>query len=196
VVVLSLLVCRPIAAIGPAAIVIHGGALQVPLVVHPPIGSFVFMWAAGNMYERQRAGLLPPGLEGRRYLDYDVFWGRFKPEELKPEAASQHGRLYRPTTDEPAAVVLTDPVMTSDDPSAMQAPPRPIPGQLKDFVSGRALTPSETAALVAAGVPMKYDEFPYFLVTLKPYDRDRGSSDGSEFYKCLLDVPLAAGLPR
>jgi hypothetical protein len=155
VVVLLLLVCRPIAAIGPAVIVIHGGALQVPLVVHPRIGSFVFMWAAGNMYERQRPGMLPPGLEGRRYLDYDVFWGRFKPEELKPEAASQHGRLYLPTTDEPAAVVLTDPVMTGDDPSAMQAPPRPIPGQLKDFVSGRALTPSETAALVAAGVPMK-----------------------------------------
>jgi len=26
----------------------------------------------------------------------------------------------------------------------------------------------------------KDDEFPYYLVTLKPYDRDRGSSDGSE----------------
>src|SRR5207244_3123181 len=27
----------------------------------------------------------------------------------------------------------------------------------------------------------KDDQFPYFLVTLKPYDRDSGSSDGSAF---------------
>jgi hypothetical protein len=155
VVVVLLLVSRHLLAIGPAFVVLHGGTLQDPVVVHPPIGSLVFMWAAGNMYEHQREGTIPTGLAGRRYLDYDVFWGRFKPEELKPEAASQHGRLYLPTADEAAAVVLTSPVMTGEDPSATQAPATPVPRQLKDFVSGRALTPSETAALAAAGVPMK-----------------------------------------
>ena len=69
VVVLWLLVSRPISAIGPAVIVLHGGALQAPVVVHPPIGSFVFMWAAGNIYEHQREGTLPPGLEGRCRYD-------------------------------------------------------------------------------------------------------------------------------
>ena len=155
VVVLLVLVSRHLFAIGPAFIVLHGGTLQAPIVINPSIGSLVFMWAAGNMYEHQHEGTLPPGLEGRRYLDYDVFWGRFKPDELKPEAASQHGRLYLATTDQAAAVVLTSPVMSGDDPRATQAPARPIPGQLKDFASGRALTSGETAALVAAGVPMK-----------------------------------------
>jgi predicted metalloprotease with PDZ domain len=45
------------------------------------------------------------------------------------------------------------------------------------------------------------DAFPYFLVTLKPYDRERGSSDGSEFtnafwlYVSRLDT-LADRLPQ
>jgi len=151
--ILVLVVSGSVAAIGPAAILLHGGGLQAPIVVHPPIGSFIFMWGGGTMYDHQSA-TIPSGLDGRRYLDYDVFWGRFAPEELKPEAASQHGRLYLPTANQPAAVVLTPPVMTSSDPSATRAPERPIPSELKDFVSGRVLTPGETAALVAAGVPM------------------------------------------
>ena len=48
--------------------------------------------------------------------------------------------------------------MTSPDPSETRAQATPIPSQLKDFVYGRVLTASETAALVAAGVPMKHDE--------------------------------------
>jgi hypothetical protein len=153
-VVLLLIVSRSLSAIGPAAIVIHGNGLQTPVVVHPAIGDFVFMWAGGNMYEGHREGALPPGLEGRSYLDYDVFWGRFTPEELKPEAASQHGRLYLPTKDQAAAVVLTSPDMDGG-PGATRAHARPIPVELKDFVSGRALTPSETGLLGAVGVPMK-----------------------------------------
>jgi hypothetical protein len=148
---------RAISAIGPAFVVVHGGALQTPIVIRPAIGSLMFMWAAGNFYETQRLEekTIPSGLQDRRYLDYDVYWGRFKPEELTPEAASQHGRLYLPTADHTAAVVITAPVMTSDDPGSCCATPRPIPSQLGAFVSGRPLTPAETAALVAAGVPMK-----------------------------------------
>lgn len=152
--ILLLIVSRSVTAIGPAAILLHGGGLQAPIVVRPQIGSFVFMWGGGTRYDNQSGATIPPGLDGRRYLNYDVFWGWFEPEELKPEAASQHGRLYLPTVNQPAAVVLTAPVMTSTDPSATRAPARPIPSQLKDFVSGRVLTPSETAVLVAAGVPM------------------------------------------
>ena len=155
VVVLVLLISQSMSAIGPAFVVLHGGALQSPIVLRPAIGSLMFMWAGGNWYEHQREMKIPSGLEGWRYLDYDVFWGRFTPEEiLKPEMASQHGRLYLPTTDQAAAVVLTSPDMDGG-PGATQAHARPIPGQLKDFVSGRALTPSETGSLVGAGVPMK-----------------------------------------
>jgi hypothetical protein len=152
---LSLLVSQSTSAIGPAFVVVHGDALPSPIVLRPAIGSLMFMWAGGNAYEHQRDMTIPSGLDGRRYLDYDVFWGRFTPEEiLKPEIASQHGRLYLQTTDQAAAVVLTSPAMDGG-PGATRAPARAIPGELKDFVSGRALTPNETAALVAAGVPMK-----------------------------------------
>jgi len=155
VVVLFLLVSRSLSAIGPAFVVVHGGALQNPIVLRPAIGSLMFQWSAGNFYEHQSEMKIPSGLEGRRYLDYDVFWGRFTPEEvLKPELASQHGRLYLPTKDQAAAVVLTSPDMDGG-PGATRAHARPIPVELKDFVSGRALTPGETGSLGAAGVPMK-----------------------------------------
>ena len=157
VVVLLLLVSRSLSAIGPAFVVVHGGALQNPIVLRPAIGSLMFMWQAGNFYEYVRPDnmTIPGGLQGRRYLEYDVYWGRFTPEELKPEAASQHGRLYLPTAGQAAVLVITHPVMTSDDPSATRAPATPIPSELGGFASGRALSTDEAAALAAAGVPMK-----------------------------------------
>jgi len=153
--VLVLLVSQSMSAIGPAFVVLHGGGLQNPIVLRPAIGNLMFMWAGGNFYERQREMKIPPGLEGRRYFDYDVFWGRFTPEEvLKPELASQHGRLYLPTKDQAAAVVLTSPVMTTADGRGTRAPAMPIPSRLGDFLSGRPLTRSETDELMAAGVPI------------------------------------------
>ncbi len=153
-VVLMLLVCQSVSAIGPAFVVLHGGSLQNPLVLRPAIGSLMFFWAGGNLYEQRREPSIPSGLDGRPYLDYDVFWGRFEVEELKPEAASQHGRLYLPTIGQAAAVVLTLPDMDGG-PGATRARARAIPVNLKDFASGRALTPSEAASLGAAGVPMR-----------------------------------------
>jgi len=155
--VLLLFGTRPTSAVGPAFIVIHGGALQTPVVIRPGEGRLMFMWQAGNAYELRRPEdmTIPGGLQGRRYLDYDVYWGTFTPEDLKPEAASQHGRLYLPTPDRPAAVVITHPGMTSDDPKATRADATPIPNELGGFASGRALTKDEASALAGAGVPMK-----------------------------------------
>jgi hypothetical protein len=152
--ILLLCVSKSMSAIGPAAIVFHGGGLQAPIVVRPQIGSFIFLWGGGTWYDNKSRATIPTGLDGRRYLDYHVFWGRFAAEELKPEAASQHGRLYLPAGEQPAAVVHTGPAMTSPDPSETRARATPIPSQLKDFVYGRVLTAGETAALVAAGVSM------------------------------------------
>jgi hypothetical protein len=152
--ILVLVVSGSMSAIGPAAILVHGGDLP-PIVVYPQTGTFHFMWAGGVPHYDTQRGAAPTGLDGRRYLDYDVFWGRFEPDELKPEAASQHGRLYLPTADRQAAVVLTNPNMTSHEPGATRAERTPIPSQLKDFAFGRAITASETAELVAAGIPMK-----------------------------------------
>ena len=85
VVVLVLLISQSMSAIGPAFVVLHGGALQSPIVLRPAIGSLMFMWAGGNWYEQQREMKIPTGLEGRRYLDYDVFWGRFTPAGPTPD---------------------------------------------------------------------------------------------------------------
>jgi hypothetical protein len=155
VIVLLLCVSRTLSAIGPAYIVVHGGELHAPLVLRPAIGALKFMWGGGTpYYDSQHEAPMPTGLDGRRYLNYDVYWGRFAPEELKPEEASQHGRLYLPTAHQPAAVLLTPPNMHNPEPGATRVKPVPIPTKITDFAFGRALTPSETAALVAAGVPM------------------------------------------
>lgn len=153
--ILLLCVSKSLSAIGPAAIVLHGGDLKSPLVTRPAIGSLHCLWAAGTPhYDRSKTDI-PAGLEGRRYLSYDVFWGRFESAELIPEAASQHGRLYPPTADRPAVVVLTLPAMNDPTPGATRAKATPIPSQLDGFAFGRALTPNETAELVAAGIPMQ-----------------------------------------
>jgi hypothetical protein len=156
VVVLLACISQSVSAVGPAWIVVHGGALQSPIVIRPTT-NFQFMWQAGGFYERVRPEdmRIPGSLQGRRYLDYDVYWGTFTPEELKPEASSQHGRLYLPTSDRAAAVVITHPGMTSDNPNATRADATPIPNELGGFASGRALSKDETSALAAAGVPMK-----------------------------------------
>lgn len=157
-VALSLLfVSQPTSAIGPAFIVIHGETIEAPVVIRPGIGRLMFLWQAGNFYEHRRPEdmTIPDGLEGRRYLDYDVYWGRFTPQELKPEAASQHGRVYLEAPDRAAAVVTTQPTMTSNDPNATRADATPVPKDLAGFASGRVLSKDEAAALVAAGVPMQ-----------------------------------------
>jgi hypothetical protein len=155
--VLLSFVTRPTSAISPTFIVVHGGGLQAPVVVRPGQGRLMFMWQAGNFYEHRRFEdmTIPGSLLGRRYLDYDVYWGKFTTEDLEPEAASQHGRLYLQTRDRAAAVVITHPGMTSDDPNATRADATPIPDDLGGFASGRALSQDEASALVEAGVPIQ-----------------------------------------
>lgn len=152
---LVFLASQSMSAIGPAYVALHGGTLRKPLVLRPAIGSLMFMWAGGNFYEHQQAKVPSGRLEGRQHLDYDVFWGQFTADELsKPEMASQHGRLYFPTKDQAAVVVLTAPAM-GNLPGETHARPTPVPSEIDGFASGRALAPDETAALVAAGVPLQ-----------------------------------------
>lgn len=149
--ILGVLVSQSASAVSPAFIVLHGAGLQTPVVIRPGNGGFMFMWAT---YENERT--IPSGLQGKRYFDYDVYWGNFTTEEITPEAASQHGRLYLPTADQPLAiVVVTEAYMRGDVPGSRRASSRPIPSQLDGFLTGRALTLNETADLAAAGVPIK-----------------------------------------
>lgn len=147
---LVLLASSSLHATRPFAIVLHGGGLQKPIVLHPEVEHMTYFWTGGNEYEGQRNMKIPAGLEGTPYFDYDVFWGQFTPEELlKPEMASQHGRLYLRTSDRSATVVLTAPVQDPADVNGRYATPMPVPRQLQGFVSGRKLSRQETAELVA-----------------------------------------------
>src|SRR4029079_6333232 len=100
-----------------------------------------FLWSTVNggvPYASNRRGTLPPGLDGRPYVNIAIFWGRVK-AELKPADASQHGRIYLPTSSAPAAVVITFPIMTKMDGS--QPDPVPVPTSLDQFVAGWTLSP-------------------------------------------------------
>ena len=67
VVVLLLLMSRAISAIGPAVVVLHGGALQVPVVIHPPIGSFVFAFGQPRG-ETRATGIFRPTVLNKAFL--------------------------------------------------------------------------------------------------------------------------------
>jgi hypothetical protein len=124
----------------------YGGELDVPIVQALPIGSATFLW---NTY--RTGGTIPKGLEGRTYVKYAIFWGRWEKKSLTPEAASQHGRLYLPTASEPAVVVLTDAVMDDGSPSHPAA--RPIPVELGGFKMGWPVNAEDLATAKRLGVP-------------------------------------------
>ena len=101
------------------------------------IGSAMFLW---DPY-RYGAERFPEGLEGRPYVKYAIFWGRWEKESLKPEAASQHGRLYLPTPSEPSMVVMTQAWM--DDGSPGHPAARPIPVNIMKFWKGWPVTTAD-----------------------------------------------------
>ena len=60
--ILFLFVSKSTSAIGPAAILLHGGELQTPIVVRPAIGSFIFMWGGGTRDDKQSEPQFRPAL--------------------------------------------------------------------------------------------------------------------------------------
>jgi hypothetical protein len=140
-------------AISPAYLLVYGGTLPAPSVVAIRAADRTdFLWdAISRGGARLRGdtvlhGTIPAGLEQRRYISVAIFWGMPTAQSvMKPENASQHARIYLPTTSEPAVVVATTPDM-----SGM---PAPVPAQPDGFVAGWTVTPAELDALRAMGVP-------------------------------------------
>jgi hypothetical protein len=143
---LSLLASTDVFAISPSYIMFYGGQLDAPVVIKPTAQvSSEFLWSYGRRFS------VPDGLEGRSYLNYAVFWGRWADVPTRPEAASQHGRLYLPTATAPAVVAITPPHM--DEPGADRPSARPIPANLAGFWRGWFLTTDELAVARRLGVP-------------------------------------------
>jgi len=139
-------------AVGPSALTFYGGHLQAPLVVYPGNPSFTptsFLWDTNNggVSWAGVRGVLPSGLEGRRYVNLAIYWGRLDNQDvLKPDGAAQHGRVYLPTATEPAVIVMTQVRMVAAD---LKSPPAGVraPESLDGFIAGWALTPEQTEQL-------------------------------------------------
>src|SRR5258708_1711464 len=102
--VLSLLATKQLLAVSPSYVMFYGGQLDAPIIQALPEGpASEFLWSPYRV-----GGTIPKSLEGRPYVKYAIFWGRWEKESLAPEAASQHGRLYLPTRSEPGMAVITE----------------------------------------------------------------------------------------
>ena len=143
---LSLLATKQLFAVGPSYVMFYGGQLEAPIIQAPSIESAKFLW---DPY--RAGGTIPNSLEGRPYVKYAIFWGRWEKQSLTPEAASQHGRLYLPTRSEPGMVVMTEAWM--DDGSPDHPAARPIPEDLKGFWKAWPASAGDLAIAKRFGVP-------------------------------------------
>jgi hypothetical protein len=151
---LWLVAAHSVSAISPSLVMIYGDRLEKPIYVQPRdpsefpmMGIFWNTKRGGADYQTQTGGTVPNGLEGRAFLNFAVFWGRIgDPSSLKPERASQHGRLYLPSGSQPLVIVATAPWMNEPQPV-------PIPKDLHGFVSGWTVSGAELQQLKALGIP-------------------------------------------
>ena len=163
---LFLFAWKQVFAIGPSYIMFYGGQLDAPLVLKMDHTMQTgFLWATPPYYRSKgtlQRETLPARLNGRSYLNFAVFWGRWDSPPITPETASQHGRLYLPTASESAAVVVSAPGMTGCD-GRCNPPAVPIPVDLEDrrsplghrigLVAGWLLDADDLAAAQTLGVP-------------------------------------------
>jgi hypothetical protein len=128
----------PLRAIGPALVMLHGGDLAAPVIVRTNYDTS-FLWNPTNggvQWGSRTQGTLPPGLEGRAYVNVAIFWGRYDVATLKAADASQHGRFYPATGSAPAAIVVTAPHMAHTTDAMANPEPRPMPTSLDGFWAG------------------------------------------------------------
>lgn len=144
----------PLSAISPSAVLVYGGKLERPVLLRPasPADFPAFQllwWNAGRYTQPTRTVQGEPGLirelSDRPYVKLAIFWGRYDADQLQPENASQHGRVYLPTASEPAIVVATVP--------DMQEKSNPVPGELRGFAAVWTLSPEDRETLENLGFP-------------------------------------------
>ena len=145
---------RPVLAVSPSAVMVYGEKLGQPILLRATspadFPAFGLLWWKAGPYANPTRTLqgepqLLSDLRNRPYVNLAIFWGAYAPDELKPENASQHGRLYLPTASEPAIVVSTVP--------DMQKKSNPIPRDLGGFAAVWTLGPQELTTLKGLGFP-------------------------------------------
>ena len=145
---------KPVLAISPTAVMVYGEKLGQPVLLRPAspadFPAFGLLWWKAGSYANPNRTVqgdpqLLSDLKDRPYVSLAIFWGQYAPDEMKPENASQHGRLYLPTASEPAIVVVTRP--------DMQKKSNPIPKELGRFTAVWNLGPQELTTLKGLGFP-------------------------------------------
>jgi len=156
IVVLSLLAAGQLSAVSPSYILFYGNQLAAPVVLRLTAqANSEFLWSYSRPFtvvDGVRTRTIPGGLDGRPYLKYAVFWGRWAAAPTGPEGASQHGRFYLPTSTQLAAVVVTAADMEAPPPAEHPAA-SPIPTSLTGFWGGWMLTAADIALARTLGVP-------------------------------------------
>jgi hypothetical protein len=144
----------PASAISPSAVMVYGETLGQPILLRPAspadFPAFGLLWWQAGAYRQPTRTVqgdpeLLSALRNRPYVSLAIFWGRYEPEELKPENASQHGRFYPPTAAGPAVVVSTVP--------DMQKKSNAVPQELRGFAAVWTLSPQELTTLKNLGFP-------------------------------------------
>jgi hypothetical protein len=114
-ILILLVLQRSSVAASPTIVMIYGEDMPKPLFVmstsEERVTDTLFLWG------RTSDGTTVGQLAGRPYLEVAMFWGRDQWSEylaypgllnrLQPADANQHGRLYLPASDRPAAMVVT-----------------------------------------------------------------------------------------
>jgi hypothetical protein len=133
---------------------IYGETLGQPILLRPAspadFPAFGLLWWKAGRYSNPTRTVqgdpeLVSSLSNRPYVNLAIFWGQYDSDQLKPEHASQHGRLYLPTASESAIVVVTVP--------DMQKKPNPIPNELRGFAAVWTLNSQELTTLKGLGFP-------------------------------------------
>ena len=170
VVLFAVVAIAPLRAAFPAAIMIYGGALSQPVFIGPqdiadmsgPARHYGFLFAGSN--ER-----FDKDLTGRPFLNLAMFWfgdlwkkAEADPtivQQLRPEMAHQHGRLYPPFNGEPAVVIATPFMAGSPCRLDVDGNPvggliqRPAPTTQKGLPCGWTLGSDELAVLRSLKLP-------------------------------------------
>jgi hypothetical protein len=134
------------AVIGPTVMMIYGAPLPKPVfITGSETGAFGDLHARSPVTAQQ--------LEGRLFYSVALFWGPASDPavngvrniaDLRPEMAWQHGRLYPPTSNQPAVLLTT---LFSKGP---QRSPKPEDARL--FIGGGPVPAAGLATLKRLGL--------------------------------------------
>jgi hypothetical protein len=145
---------RSASAAAPTIIMIYGEPLQKPIFVVLKQGEVTDSMSTYGFFFQETGRTTPTEMSDRPYLSTAMFysfkeWAAYTNHsalltQLRPEQASQHGRLYLPTASEPAVVLVT---------RFRNLDPVPIPSASTAFINMAPLGRAAIETVRRLGIP-------------------------------------------